>query len=338
MRGPAVGGAEHVLVIGPKPESTWRGCCVTIGNFDGVHVGHRELIARLVAMTRRLKASVSLVLTFDPHPAVVLSSAKPLRLMPVRDRAKALFAYGVDAVWVVPFTREYSAMSAHKFVEKTLVEELRVRGVVVGPDSRFGAGRAGDVSLLESLGRTYGFEVEVIAPVLVDKERVSSSLVRALVAAGDVARAARFLGRRYRIKGKVVGGAGYGTRLGFPTANLSPEKDVMFPATGVYIVEARLGEAPESARPYQGVANVGTHPTLGEGEPRIEAHLFGVSQPLYGNIVTIEFIDRIRDEKRFERVEELKAAIQHDIAVAKEYFNGVNRLQRTSGSSRLRSL
>jgi riboflavin kinase/FMN adenylyltransferase len=297
----------------------WRGCCLSIGNFDGLHRGHRQLLEALQTMAKR-RATQGVVVTFYPHPAEVLAGKQPQRLMSLSDRVQALLAGGADGVWVIPFTQEYAALSAASFISSILLERLAVQGVVVGPDARFGAGRHGDGPMLAAAGCELGFEVVIVEPCVMDGIRVSSTEIRKLLQVGDVHQAHRMLGRNYRMKGKVVRGQQMGTRLGYPTANLSLGEDILVPACGIYIVRVRIGDQPEARIPYGGVANVGTRPTLDDGALAVEAHLFGVDGPQYGKQVVFEFLQRLREERKFGSIDVLKTAIAEDVRGAKEYF------------------
>jgi riboflavin kinase / FMN adenylyltransferase len=304
---------------GHEPHQSWVGCAVALGNFDGVHLGHRELLERLRQMAARHGAP-ALAVTFHPHPAEVLANKQPRRLMPIEDRIKALHAAGVDAVWVVPFTRELATVSAEQYLEETLLGQLKMCGFVAGPDTRFGARRAGGADLLREYARRVGFDLAVLEPFELNGERVSSTAIRTLLEAGDMARVAAWLGHPYRLKGKVVHGMKVGRKLGFPTANLEVGRDILIPATGIYVVRVRMGLDAEHAPPLDGVANVGNRPTLEAGPLAVEAHLFNVDEDLYGQPITIELLLRLRDEEKYDSVEELKAAIADDVQRAKAWL------------------
>lgn len=305
-----------------RPE--WRGCCLSIGNFDGVHLGHAALLSSLRPLADRHGAR-AVVLTFDPHPAQLVSDKPLLRLLPVEDRVRMLLTRGADAVWLARFDTALAQLTAEEFVRQILVERLGIRGLVVGPDFRFGAGRAGDCALLSRLAPGAGFELEAVSPVLVNGIRVSSSAIRTALAEGRVADAARLLGRPYRLKGTVRHGQRIGTRIGFPTANIAPSGEVLIPANGVYVIRARVGDDPASARPLDGVASVGTRPTFadaaGSAPVTVEAHLFDVREELYDRAAAIEFLHRLRDERRFDSPEALVHQIRVDVAAAREFLN-----------------
>lgn len=304
---------------GQAPHPSWAGCAVALGNFDGLHLGHRELLSCLRQMADRHGAP-ALVVTFHPHPAEVLANKRPRRLMSIEDRVSALLATGMDAVWVVPFTRELATVSAESYIEQTLLGQLSMCGFVAGPDTRFGARRAGGADLLREYSERVGFDLEVLVPFELNGERVSSSAIRALLEAGDMARAAKWLGRPYRLKGKVVHGMQVGRKLGFPTANLELGRDILVPANGIYAVRVRIGDDTKHAPPLDGVANVGTRPTLEDGPLMVEAHLFDVEENLYGQPITIELLLRLRDEEKYDSLAELKAAIAEDVRRAKAWL------------------
>ena len=297
----------------------WRGCCLSLGNFDGVHLGHLSLLERLAAMSRR-HGTEGVVMTFHPHPAEVLGKKKPQRLLPIDDRVRLLLAQGADRVWVVPFSPEFAAITAPVLVQK-LLAGLEIQGMVVGPDCRFGRGRKGDGALLARYAAREGFDFEELSPLEVDGDRVSSSLVRELLQQGKVQRAAMMLGRGYRVKGEVIHGVKMGRKLGFPTANLSLFEDVLAPAEGIYVIRLRIGVDPEVAPAREGVVSIGTRPTFEKvGLLAVEAHLFDFNDSIYGQTVTMEFLKKIRNQQRFDSVEELKEAIENDIRFAREYF------------------
>lgn len=305
---------------GLHPPQQWQGCCLTIGNFDGVHLGHRELMTALQEMGGRLSAP-RVVMTFDPHPAELLGGKKPQRLLPVADRIRMLQASGADGVWVVPFEREFAALEASEFVQQILVEQLAVSGLVVGPDCRFGAGRAGDADLLREQGKAHNFEVRVLPPLEVDGMRISSSLIRSLLLEGKVEAVATMLGRAYRIKGDVVRGLQLGTKIGYPTANIQLYEDVLTPGDGVYVVRLRLGKDVSNAPALNGVASIGTRPTFDGTELAVEVHLFDVNRKLYGESATVEFLRRIRGQEKFNSIEKLKKRIAGDVDTARHFFD-----------------
>lgn len=280
---------------------------VTIGNFDGVHHGHQVILDQLREDADRRGVS-AVALTFDPHPTAVLRpEAAPQMLMPLGDRLAALRDCRLDAVIVQRFSHEFASIEAEHFIHKFLAEILDAQKLIVGHDLNFGRGRKGDVELLVEAGGRYGFGVEVIQPVLVGDIAVHSSVVRKAVAAGDCALAARLLGRPHYVRGRVVEGAGRGRKIGFATANVKPRTRLV-PPEGVYATRARVdGETFDSA------TSIGHAPTFGGTETVIESHLFTPWRDLYGRNITLDFVERLRDQRKFDSPEELVAQISEDV-------------------------
>ena len=301
---------------------------VTIGNFDGVHRGHRSVLGRMVATAHAI-GGAAIAVTFHPHPAEVHrpDQAPPL-ITGLADRLELLEQTGIDAVLVIAYTPEFAAATAEDFVRTYLVEGLGARVVVVGHDVRFGRGNAGDLATMTELGRRYGFDVEVLGDVRgpVDPDRRwSSTWVRELLAAGDVERAAEILGRPHRVRGVVVHGDARGRTLGFPTANLGEDATGVVPADGVYAGwMRRVGHPPDSPDGYLPVAiSVGTNPTFEGARRRVEAHVPDRSDlELYGEEVVLEFVARLRPMVRFATVEELVAQMEDDVARTRELLAG----------------
>jgi riboflavin kinase/FMN adenylyltransferase len=284
-----------------------------------VHRGHRALIDAAVAHARPRGLRI-VALTFDPHPAELLAKERaPARLTTTARRIELLRGAGCDDVHVARFDAAFAAQSPETFVDEVLVRALRARAVVLGPDFRFGANRAGDVALLQQLGRARDFDVVPLAPLCDGGAPISSSRVRAAVGAGEVAIAAALLGRVHDLDGEVVRGAERGRTIGFPTANLRAS-DVLLPADGVYSVVARRLDDP-STPVLRGVANLGVRPTLGAGRS-IEVHLFDWSGDLYGAPLRVGFVARLREERRFEGLEALRAQIARDAAEARATIGG----------------
>ncbi len=294
-----------------------RGAAVAIGNFDGVHLGHRAVLeaARRLACAH---ASPFGVVTFEPHPREVLDpSGAPARLTPFRAKAERLRALGVELLCVLPFNRALARLEPEAFVRDLLVGRLGVRAVATGVDFRFGRERRGDVSLLAELARCLGLSFEAVPPVAVDGERCSSSAIRAHLAAGRVERAARLLGYTYEIEGRVCTGDRRGRALGFPTANLAPPPGQQLPADGVYAVIAHIrGEAAESSHP--GVANLGYRPTFAGTRRLLEVHLLDGSFELYGRRLRVAFVARLREERRFTDQTALVDQITRDCEAARQ--------------------
>jgi riboflavin kinase/FMN adenylyltransferase len=290
---------------------------LTIGNFDGVHLGHKRLIHRVLDFAREHDLMPAL-LTFDPHPSRIVAPERAPRLLTtLEQRKKLIHSEGIEHIEVLPFTSEIAKLTAEQFVEQFVVGKLAARAVVVGHNFRFGNRAAGDVHLLRSLGGKYGFETDVIQPVTWRGITISSSEIRARIQAGDVSRACRMLGRVYALEGKVVHGHGIGSKKTVPTLNLGTTAEVL-PAAGVYITQTRdLNGAAE----WRSVTNVGYRPTFGS-DNRLSVETF-LLDPLEGpspNAIAVEFLKRIRDERKFESPEALKAQILRDVARAERYF------------------
>jgi riboflavin kinase/FMN adenylyltransferase len=283
-----------------------------VGNFDGVHLGHRSILARVCQRARELDCQ-PVALTFDPHPANVLKPEGNLRLLTTpAQKVKLLEAAGVSVV-VMPFTREFAAIPAREFVRDYFVERLKVREVVIGHDYRFGYKRQGNIELLQQMGQTFGFTVQVVWAVEVEDAVVSSSLIRAMLQLGKVREANRLLGRAYGVTGRVVAGKGRGAKvLGVPTANLVSENDLL-PSCGIYAVWVI-----KDGHRLPGVANIGTCPTFDNQELTLEVHLLDFNGDLYGEMLQVEFVSRLRDEQRFSSIDELAAQIRADMTEARQ--------------------
>jgi riboflavin kinase/FMN adenylyltransferase len=288
-----------------------RRSVLTIGNFDGVHRGHQVILERL-RREADARGAEAVVLTFDPHPvSVVRPDAAPLAVMTLPDRLTALAAEGVDLTIVQHFNRRFAAIEADDFVRRFLVEILDAGLVLVGDDLNFGRQRGGNVATLRASGERYGFQVEVIPPVEVSGVAARSSSIRALVASGDVTGAAALLGRPHFVRGRVEHGAGRGRGLGFATANLGPETPLV-PGDGVYVTVAHLGR-----RTLDSVTSIGSTPTFGGGVRVIEAHIFAELPALYGRPLVLEFLEKIRDQKKFDSPAALAEQIGRDVARAR---------------------
>ncbi len=317
----------HRSYRGLRPES--RGAVVAIGNFDGVHRGHRAVIGAAGERAVGLGARQG-VLTFEPHPREVLApDAAPARLTPLRAKALLLRGLGVDHFYVLPFTAALMQKSPEAFVEEVLVAGLGVRHVVVGDDFRFGHRRAGDVALLETLGFRHGCGVPGLAPVAGRGETCSSSRIREALAAGEVADAADLLGHPHAVEGRVVEGERRGRALGFPTANLRPTHPrALLPATGIYAVRAGVVRPGEPAPAWlDGAASLGWNPTFGDvsGAPRLEVHLLDFVGDLYGQRLCVAFVARLRGERRFDDVDDLRRQMEQDCRRARDLLAAANR-------------
>jgi riboflavin kinase/FMN adenylyltransferase len=289
---------------------------LTIGNFDGVHLGHRAMLDRLVAKSRALKLACS-VLTFEPHPREFFApSAAPARLTRLREKLELIAQTGVDRVHVLRFGARLAALAPERFVEEVLLNGLGVRWLLVGRDFRYGAKRAGDFAALQSAAARRGFGLEAMSDVMLGGQRVSSSGVRTALAAGRLVDAARLLGRSYTMSGRVAHGEKLGTALGFPTANIVLRRRP--PLAGIFVVEAELEETHAVLR---GVASVGRRPTVKvDAAPLLEVHLFDWSGALYGRHLRVKFLHKLRDEKKYDGLDALRSAIRQDAEQARDYF------------------
>ena len=309
-----------------RPEH--RGCAVTIGNFDGVHLGHQAVLRRLKEGARALRVP-AVVMLFEPQPLEHFRpEAAPARLMRLREKLTALREQGVDRVLCVRFDARFAGLSAEAFMERVLRDRLGARLVLVGEDFRFGAGRRGDIELLRAAGPALGFAVETAPTFALDGERVSSTRVRAALAAGELETAARLLGRPYRICGRVAHGDKLGRTLGVPTANIRLLRR-RAPLHGIFVVELE-GMEP---RALPGVASVGTRPTVDGTTLLLEVHLLDFDRDIYGAQVAVEFRRRLRDERRFESLEALRAQMRRDIEQARDYFNRTPRTARAASGT-----
>ena len=300
-------------------EEPFPNAVVTIGNFDGVHIGHQSLFHEVVLKAGELHGT-AVAMTFDPHPLRVLTKRRQPPLITLNEQKKELIAATeLDVLIIVPFTRDFAAVSARDFVSKLLVERIGMKAVIVGKDYTFGKKREGDVDLLKTLGRELGFEVilaDWITAPLKDKGRISSTRIRKLIAGGNIEKAQKLLGRHYQIRGTVVGGRNRGGKLlGFPTANLALQ-DELCPQTGIYAVTVEW-----NGRAFQGVANIGYSPTFDDHQFTVEVHILDFKQEIYGQKIKINFLKRIRDEAKFASLEALTAQIHRDIAVARGIFD-----------------
>ena len=290
-----------------------HGCVLTIGVFDGVHIGHQALLERLAVLGEDFNLP-SVLMIFEPQPQEVLPFlVTPARLTPFREKMRARSNTAVDRVLCVRFNRAFSSMSAQMFVEQALVEGLGIRHVVVGDDFRFGHQAEGDTELLRDMGARHGFEVHRRDTYRVAGDRVSSTRIRNLLGMGQLDTAAELLGRRYAISGRVRFGRQLGRTIGFPTANVALRRDVS-PLSGVFAVQARLRG---DDRVLNAVANIGVRPTV-DGETRLlEVHFFDFDEDLYGRYMRVEFVSKLREEKRFGSLDELKVQIQQDAVDAR---------------------
>jgi len=286
--------------------------CVTIGNFDGVHMGHQKLLCRTRQKAASLRLS-SVAVTFEPHPLRILTGSRtpPFITLPSQ-KLEAIAALGMDYTFCIAFTKELARQEPEDFVRSYLLEGLGMRRMVIGYDYAFGRNRKGDYAMLCALGNHYGFDVEQIGPVLIDDAVVSSSRIRDMVQAGLVWEVRPLLGRFYRVEGRVIAGRNRGGRLlGFPTANLCLQ-DELFPKTGVYAVWAEY-----DGQTYPAVANIGFNPTFSNEILSVEVHILDFDQNIYERDVRIHFVQRLRSEQKFPGLEGLIARIREDVILAR---------------------
>ncbi len=290
---------------------------VSIGNFDGVHLGHRSILVETVRRAQQAGAPAGVV-TFDPHPLRILAPEKAPRMLATLRQKEELFeAAGIGELFVIPFTRDFSLTAAADFIRDFLVAQLHVREVVIGRSFCFGHGRGGDLSLLEALGRELGFEAVGVPEVGHGGLPISSTRIRRALAEGDVALAAVMLGRAFGIEGIVARGSQVGRKLGFPTINIHPDNEV-WPGDGVYITTLIF---PSSGKRLESVTNIGTRPTLYESSATtIESFILDFDADVYGETIRLDFHERVRGEKKFASVDDLAAGIGRDVETAREWF------------------
>ena len=290
---------------------------LTLGNFDGVHLGHKEIFRQVVERAKDVKGT-SVVYTFEPHPLHVVAPAKtPPLLTTLRKKMELIAMSGIDIVVCADFTKRFADQHPKDFARDTLVEKIGVKEAFVGYDYTFGKGREGSIAYLKKMGEQFGFKVTVIDAITVNGQIVSSTLVRDTIEEGDMEKAMRLLGRYYSIEGKVVDGIKKGSIIGFPTANIDTSYDLI-PHTGVYVVKTTIdGEI------FNGVANVGFNPTFHRDRLNVEVHILDFERDIYGKEIEIYFIKKMRDEIDFGAAEGLKRQIKKDIDFAQEILTGI---------------
>jgi riboflavin kinase/FMN adenylyltransferase len=308
----AINNVTTQLIRGLGHISTLLGGCVaTIGNFDGVHLGHQALLSNVVKTAKSLGLP-SLVITFEPQPLEYLIPQKSVpRLTRLREKFYLLSKAGIDNILIIRFDEDFARLTADEFIQSLLIDKLKVKHLIVGDDFRFGRGRQGDIALLKEAGLT----VETQTDIIIDSERVSSTRVRQALLSGDHALAHRLLGRSYFMMGRVVHGNKLGRVLGYPTANIYLHRKAS-PVMGIYVVKMHG----LTKKPLPGVANIGIRPTIGGTRSLLEVHIFNFNQSIYGKYVSVEFCHKLRDEERYESLDALKAQIDIDAEQAREYF------------------
>jgi len=305
---------------GPTQFSAGPACALTIGNFDGVHRGHHALLKQLQDGAK-VRGLVSCVMTFEPHPKEFFSPEQaPPRILNLRDKLAAFAKIGIDRIVVEHFNAAFARLSPEEFVSEILVKRLNAKWILIGDDFCYGAKRAGNFASLQAAGKKYGFEVSSIQTVLEDGERISSSALRAALAKGNMTQASKLLGRPYGISGHVIHGQKLGRELGFPTLNLAVANHLHHrkPATSGIFTAQVIGL---SERPLPAVASLGVRPTVEDaGRVLLETHIFDYKQEVYGKIITVELLEKIRDEEKYSNLDTLTQAIAADAKHARNYF------------------
>jgi riboflavin kinase/FMN adenylyltransferase len=293
----------------------FRNPVITLGNFDGVHLGHQKIFKAVKAEARRIDGE-AIVFTFDPHPLQVLAPQRcPPPITPFKKKLMLVEMVGIDVIIVATFDIDLANIMPKAFVKRILVDKIGAKKILVGYNYYFGKDRKGNVDMLIRLGQQFGFEVKVIEALKVNNTPVSSSKIREFIQGGEMRQAAQLLGRNYRLIGKVIWGTGRGKKLGCPTANLEIPNS-LYPKTGVYAVEAIVGN-----KTYPGVANVGYNPTFGQNPLSVEVHILDFTRDIYGDEIQLIFFERIRDEQAFEDPDSLARQMRKDIDVARKILH-----------------
>jgi riboflavin kinase / FMN adenylyltransferase len=287
---------------------------LTIGNYDGLHVGHKKIIQEVIEKAAAVSGT-SMLMTFYPHPLSVLRPDNHSGLItPPAIKSQLIEEAGIDVLIIVPFTAQFREVTPESFVKDILLGLLSIKGLIVGYDFRFGKEGRGDIGMLKAFSEVHGFFFEVVSAVTLDGDKIGSNRIRRLLVEGDVRKASRFLGRPYMVKGTIAKGQGRGKGIGFPTINLETNFELV-PKEGVYITEAKA-----NGRLYPSVTNIGHNPTFGENQLTIETFLLDFDGDLYGTEVSLLFHERIREEMKFESVEALVDRIRIDVGIARRYF------------------
>lgn len=289
---------------------------VTIGTFDGVHIGHQSILKKLTDTAKEQK-NESIVLTFFPHPRMVLQQDASIKLLnTIDEKASLLETFGIDNLIIHPFDSTFSNLSAEEFVKEILVDKLNIHKIIIGHDHRFGKNRTADINDLIAFGKIYNFEVEQIGAKEIDEIAISSTKIRKALLEGDIKLANQYLGYNYFISGKVVEGKKIGRTIGFPTANIEIlETYKLLPKNGVYIVSSKIKNTL-----FYGMMNIGNNPTLGENEQSIEVHFFNLEENIYHENLQISFLEHIREEHKFDSITELKAQLENDKAFSIDFI------------------
>ena len=280
---------------------------ITIGSFDGIHIGHKTLFKETINLSKKLNVT-PVIVSFDPHPRLILFPEANFKLLTtLEEKIYLLSKQEIKNLVLIPFSFNVAQLSADLFVQEYIVDDLKAKAIVVGFNFRFGRNRKGDTAYLEKLGEKYNFVVKTVSPVVIDDLTVSSTVIRQLITRGEIEKANQLLGHPYFMIGKVVKGKGRGKNLGFPTANLEFPSSKLIPAPGVYAVWVYF-----KGKKFKGAMNIGTKPTFEDKELTVEVHIFDFKEEIYGETLEVEIIKRIREEKRFSSLEALKEQIQKD--------------------------
>ncbi len=298
-----------------------RGAVIAIGNFDGVHLGHRQVIKKAANIARKSNLPLG-VMTFEPHPRAFLGKEiTPFRITPFRAKVDAISKLGVDILYVIKFDKKFANLSPKNFISEIIVEGLEAKHVVIGYDFAFGSNRGGNIKLLESLSLSGGYSVHEVLKAQDEKGPFSASAIRECIHVGDVESATKILGRQWEIMGRVKGGDRIGRTMGFPTANLSVS-NILKPASGIYAVWAsvkHLGDSPEQTNKwYRAAAYVGRRPTFDKTEELLETHIFDFDAEIYGQLLRVAFVSRIRGDQKFDDQNQLSKQMDNDCLKAKE--------------------
>lgn len=293
---------------------------VTIGTFDGVHIGHQKIINRLIDLGKQEELK-SVILTFFPHPRMVLQKDSNIKLInTIDERSKILDRLGLDYLLIKKFTKDFSRLSAEEFVKQVLVDKLKAKKVIIGYDHRFGRNRNADINDLMKYGEEFGFEVEEISAQDINDVAVSSTKIRTALSEGNIQKANRYLGYPFMLTGTIVKGKGIGKQLDYPTANIHIEEDYkLIPKQGSYVVKSTIDDAI-----VFGMMNIGMNPTVSGDSESIEVHFFNFEQSIYGDKIQIDVLERIRDEQKFESIEDLKHQLEKDKVFSLDFINTYN--------------
>lgn len=293
---------------------------LTIGNFDGIHLGHQAMLTRLKDAAHKLGLPAC-VMTFEPHPREFFAPDQaPTRLTSLREKMEYFIRAEVDCIHICRFNHNFAKTSPEEFITRILNRELSVRWLLIGDDFRFGARRAGDFAMLQAFSATNGFSVEAMPSVTIDGQRVSSTAIRQALANGDLNAAKKLLGRPYSISGRVIDGDKLGKQIGFPTANIQLKHNRP-PLSGIFVVAVRGAIKSSPGTTLPGVASLGVRPTTHQnGKPVLEAHLFDFSQEIYGQHLQVDFLHKLRNEEKFADIDALIRQIKKDVAQAKDFF------------------